>query len=688
MPDMIDVLLAKTISSPGKIDAYAKKAARAVSQASKAVAQAAEAAEKIDTTAEQINVASQEIEALAFGQETFIYKPIWGQGALYVNTEAIGEETETALDVNERYVRTGFLETAKGGIITVENGYDLDILYYSQKTGSSYQAQSDYFTDSYQEIDTDYPYMRLLLRNSEIYTSILPEEGNENVVIELNTALVAMINEKTDNSDFEALTARTEALEEEIHSFTPGGEGNISGEITAAQQGKITMVSDAQEITASNISENDIVEMQILLGLYKGNNVIGVEIDYVNKICSRVQEAINLAPGTDFDTYNMYGGRKNCIVNNAGEIVAFEGDANYTENGSLGQVMVYQPKFYYMRQILETSSTAQGERINKEVILLSDNKNVGFTIHPVFLDSNNNELDYVLFSAYEGCGYKPGTNTYLTRDEQTVNFSTDYLSSISGVKPITGVSQALTVENAELLAQNRGSNWHITNLEFESANQMLMLVEYASLDLQSTFYRGVVDIDYISGVNNSVLTGSTASFGSGSGQAEQSTMIINNSTTDYTQSGKCSIRYRGLENPYGNAWRFIRNVTIVGNGQNYGGIPKINNTSIEGKIPNSPSWVNYFIKSNAFPWAFLPIAGTGSNSAFIDDYIYVTNNLNGTHCLLAGGTRASKSNAGLFSYAADTGLNDYSFANSARLMFIPEADSSVYTTNYQKWQQI
>jgi len=36
--------------------------------------------------------------------------------------------------------------------------------------------------------------------------------------------------------------------------------------------------------------------------------------------------------------------------------------------------------------------------------------------------------------------------------------------------------------NAEHLAVNRGAGWHITNLAFESAQQMLMSTEYGTLN--------------------------------------------------------------------------------------------------------------------------------------------------------------------------------------------------------------
>ena len=117
-----------------------------------------------------------------------------------------------------------------------------------------------------------------------------------------------------------------------------------------------------------------------------------------------------------------------------------------------------------MRKPTKITQSSARIIINKEIIYISAVKQAGFTIHPIFLDENDNELDYVLLSAYEGSTFDTSANAYNTTDAQTVDFNADLLSSISGAKPTSGASQSFTVTNAEQLAQNRGANWHITNL--------------------------------------------------------------------------------------------------------------------------------------------------------------------------------------------------------------------------------
>jgi len=144
----------------------------------------------------------------------------------------------------------------------------------------------------------------------------------------------------------------------------------------------------------------------------------------------------------------MYGGRKRCNVSDNGTITAFYGDNNYTEDGSNGQVMVYQPKFYYQRIPISTIDNKVGKIITKDSFIISSTPQTGFKLHPIFKTTTNDTLDYVLLSAYEGGLYDVSASTYVTTTVSNVDFNNDKLSSVSGVKPITG-SSGLNLQKAE-----------------------------------------------------------------------------------------------------------------------------------------------------------------------------------------------------------------------------------------------
>jgi predicted heme/steroid binding protein len=80
---------------------------------------------------------------------------------------------------------------------------------------------------------------------------------------------------------------------------------------------------------------------------YTEDDIYGVEVDYANRTFARLAGAIGKTPGADFDSILAFGGRRRCNLADNGTVNAYFGDAGYKEDGSNGQVMVEQPKFYY-----------------------------------------------------------------------------------------------------------------------------------------------------------------------------------------------------------------------------------------------------------------------------------------------------------------------------------------------------
>ena len=374
----------------------------------------------------------------------------------------------------------------------------------------------------------------------------------------------------------------------------------------------------------------------------------------------------------------MLGGRKRCIVSDTGEIVAFHGQNNYVEDGSLGQVMVYQPKFYYLIQ----PTKLDGNKILKEIVAISSTKQSGLALFPLFYDANGNELEYALLPAYEGCAYRTNSGTYVLDDAQTVNLTNDKLSSIAGAKPISGETQAFTVSAATKMASNRGNGWQITNLPFEALNQILMSIEFGTLNIQSAFYRGIVDLQNQT-TNASCITGATATLGSQSGMAETTTQTYGLTTETLTGNGKSSISYRGMENPYGNIWRFVGGVKVSSGKFSY------NTHQLSFALPTNTSWISAFGYDREIPWAFLPIECTGANSSLpVGDQFFPIAGNDDDYCCVAGGKHSSVNSAGPFYYGVDHKYNIFAYSYSARIMYIPAATNSYYQSNLTKWRGV
>jgi len=125
-----------------------------------------------------------------------------------------------------------------------------------------------------------------------------------------------------------------------------------------------------------------------------------------------------------------------------------------------------------------------GNSIRKEILYISNEKKTGFKLHPLFINENNEEIEYVLLPAYQGTLYDTSADSYSDLTNLVIDFENDKLSSVSkDIPPIASdANNSLTVEKAEQLAKNRGTGWHITNMAAESANQMLFIIEYGQLN--------------------------------------------------------------------------------------------------------------------------------------------------------------------------------------------------------------
>jgi len=91
---------------------------------------------------------------------------------------------------------------------------------------------------------------------------------------------------------------------------------------------------------------NEIADIKSYIGCIDAD-IYGVEVDFVNRTFTRLAGAVGKNPGADFDSINAFGGRRRCNLADDGTVNAYYGKPGYIEDGSNGQVMVEQPKFYY-----------------------------------------------------------------------------------------------------------------------------------------------------------------------------------------------------------------------------------------------------------------------------------------------------------------------------------------------------
>lgn len=467
--------------------------------------------------------------------------------------------------------------------------------------------------------------------------------------------------------------------------------------------------SNIDELKSENFNSQEILSGVADIRAYLGitaDDIVGIQVDYKNKTFKRLAGAANLSKGSDFDKFTMFGGRKRCNVADGGSIVAWYGDADYKEDGSMGQVMVYQPKFYYLVCPVEYDpiDTGLGYHLRKANYYVSEKPRAGFRLHPAFYDASGNEIDYFLTSAYEGSIYDSSASAYLLNDEQVMNTGEDKFSSIAGARPASGSSQNLTRPNIEAMAQNRGTNWHSDLIKQVSAEQMLMIIEMGMMNLQTAIAQGVVSLPWTTGSDTTssyaAATGSTASLGNGTGRAEKTTTYEGGVAKEYTVDGKTSVCWRGKENFWGNIWKFVYGINIWGNGKMGGGQPYIcsdfnfaeskNSGNYEGAgftVTQKEGYISAMGYSTACDWLFIASECLGNSSLPVGDYTYVTVNLNGYRISRLGGTWDSGGIAGGFCWNLGNGVGGRSRDIGGRLVYIPTRDSATYTAAIEAWKQ-
>jgi hypothetical protein len=329
----------------------------------------------------------------------------------------------------------------------------------------------------------------------------------------------------------------------------------------------------------------------------------------------------------------------------------------------------------------------EGYHILKARYYISSVPKAGFKVHPLFV-VNGEEIDRAYYSAYEGIAYDVSESKYLLDDEQVLNVTAgtgDKLSSIGGnyertityydkattsyktadvncgAKPISGLTSSnnLTRAGARNIAANRGAGWYQQTVKSVCAVWLLFIVEYGNCNIQNSIGAGVTGIADDSTSNMASYIGSTASLGNASGVA---TSTVDYSGTAQTASNKTSVGYRGIENFYGNIWKWVDGVNVYGAYNNGGGKVYIcsdmsfadnkitDNYKFAGfTLAQKSGYIKYFgYGSEDYDWLFMVSKLGGNSNLPVGDNNYVTPSLNGHRVACLGASWYYGANAGLY----------------------------------------
>ena len=366
---------------------------------------------------------------------------------------------------------------------------------------------------------------------------------------------------------------------------------------------------------------------------------------------------------------------RRCLMNDSGIVQYYLDPTDSTKRvgggaavltGADGQVMVEIPAFYYRYAFTGTSHTW-------EISLVPS---AGFSLHPAFI-KNGVFVPYRYIGAYEGSMYDIGTTAMIPDADIEVNVviaAGDLLCSISGQYPKTNQTRA----DFRVLASQRGTGWRNQDYDLISAIQLLYLVEYADFDSQDMIGNGRTMFStgaweaanqgvgkYIGECGYSNGDGNTTN---ATDRAAAANISAINTDTDPTYHDYMS--YRGIENFFGNVWKWVDGININDN------VPYVSNvdtdfaddtatdyTALGITLINADGWQNTLEQQDR---GFLPASVGASSSTKITDYYYQAA---GWRVVDLGGHANDALYAGAFSVAASDASSNVAVAFGGRLTY-------------------
>lgn len=457
---------------------------------------------------------------------------------------------------------------------------------------------------------------------------------------------------------------------------------------TVSNASNVSMTVDPAAVATVgdiNALQAEITDIQSFIG-YTDADIYGVEVDFKNRKFTRLAGAVGKTPGDAFDGVKAFGGRRRCNVTDDGKVVAYYGDAGFSETGVLTsaitigentyptgtkvQVMVEQPKFYYKVVPLELEKIQGGKgfHMRKARYYVSGTMKAGFKVHPLFV-KDGKEKNFVYLSAYEGSTFDTSASAYKLNDAQDVDWTNDVLASIAGAKPTSGLTQSGATRNGfRTIAAKRGSGWSQETVQAATATEILFLVEYASFDMQTNIGIGVTNKTDDGSTSMTEITGATTSLGNKTGK------VVNT-------NGWTVVSYRGEENPFGNIWKWIDGINIY----NYGeGSVHIADHGFADNTKDSPyqdagitiagtnGYVSAFAYNEDFDWLFIASETVGNDKLPVGDYFYQNKAYSEYTVARLGGSWLNGAGAGGFGWRVADASSHRTRDIGGRLLYVPD----------------
>lgn len=504
-----------------------------------------------------------------------------------------------------------------------------------------------------------------------VFSDTLKKEGNQQASATVENWA------KDDRSDVE--TTRRKVIKYTLATTQKSDAHNLA--IASVSGDRMTRL--VQEVNLSNLTA-EVADLKGFVGL-TDPDIYGVEVDWKNNKFTRLNASIGKTGGVDHDGIAPWN-RRRCIMTDAGEVIAYYGDAGYTETGKLTQaitigsktwqvgtnvqVMVEQNQFFYRMVPLEMEPVADGLgfKVRKARYYISATPKAGFKLFPAFI-RNGVEKKKIYEGAYKA-GLVNGSDIYISDDSDRVDEWNNWrFGSVANIKPASGLVNALTRANSRKVASKRGTGFQQADILTSTMTIWLFLVEYATLDAQTVIGKGRCDITDDGATNMSCHTGGTSTIGNGTGRATG-------------VDGEVSISYRGKEDPFGNIWEFVDGINIEAKGKNVAywadhgfadDTAAAPYQSTGFTITKQNGYISAFGWSEECDFLFLPAEAIGDSAKPVGDYTWVNPDYNGWFIALLGGDWYAGLYCGLCCWNLRNASSvRYRYVGS-RLVYIPQS---------------
>jgi len=343
----------------------------------------------------------------------------------------------------------------------------------------------------------------------------------------------------------------------------------------------------------------------------------------------------------------IHAAMRRCVMSDAGVVQYYldpddstkkaDGSASDLTGGD-GQVMVEIPKFY----------VKYSYATNVHAWDISLQPLAGFVPHPAFF-KDGAWVDYRYIGAYEGSMYDASAGAMTPDADITTDMyaAGDKLCSITSQYPKTNETRS----EFRAMAAERGTGWRQLDYYLLAAVQVLYLVEYADFDSQSMIGQGRTQLSGGTWVAGSYLGESGLSNGDGNG----TNCVDYSGDADDAGADAAYMTYRGIENFWGNIWKWVDGININDNipyfcnvGTSFaddtttGYARPVDYDGVDVTLHNANGWQTTLERIST---GFLPSAVGGSSSTYICDYYYQDT---GWRVVLFGGAAYGGSSAGAF----------------------------------------